>query len=202
MHFRDLHGDAEPSPPDRETADVGLPFADAFRAEFPGLHRYLRRRVGAALADDLTAETFAVAFARWETFDRSRPLRPWLYGIASNLMHHHWRSERRKLHAYARTGLDPIVEEIDDAVGRAHAGAQQRQLAAALADLRDADRDVLLLHAWAELTDAEIASALSLPLGTVKSRLHRTREQLRNRLAPSGQETTRADAVPQGEMTS
>lgn len=173
-------------------------FADAFRAEFPVLHRYLRRRVGAAAADDLAAETFAVAYARWETFDRSRPLRPWLYGIASNLMQHHWRSERRKLRAYARTGVDPVTEDPDDALGRLDASDQRRQLAAALAELRGEDRELLLLHSWAELTDAELAAALSLPLGTVKSRLHRTREHVRNRLTGSGQEPVRVDVLPEG----
>ena len=59
-------------------------FAQAFRDEYPPLHRYLRRRVGGSLADDLAAETFATAYANWERFDDSRALRPWLYGIARN----------------------------------------------------------------------------------------------------------------------
>lgn len=176
-------------------------FADSFRGEFPALHRYLRRRVGAAAADDLASETFAIAYARWDSFDQSRPLRPWLYGIASNLAQHQWRSERRKLVAYARTGVDPVTSDLEDALGRVDAAAQRRQLAAALAALRDEDRNILLLHAWAELTDAEIAAALSLPVGTVKSRLHRTRAQLGNRLSLSGQMEMKADAVPEREAT-
>jgi RNA polymerase sigma-70 factor (ECF subfamily) len=63
-------------------------------------------------------------------------------------------------------------------------------LAAALADLRQEECEVLLLHAWAELSDAEIAESLSLPLGTVKSRLSRARARLRNRLALIGQVET------------
>jgi RNA polymerase sigma-70 factor (ECF subfamily) len=180
---------------------VQVSFADAFRAEFPALQRYLRRRVGAAAADELAAETFAVAYARWDSFDASRPLRPWLYGIASNLAQHRWRSERRKLRAYARTGVDPVTSDLDDALERADAGAQRRRLAAALAALRDEDRDILLLHAWAGLTDAEIATALSIPVGTVKSRLHRTRAQLGNRLSASGQVRVKAEAVPEREAT-
>lgn len=176
-------------------------FADAFRAEYPALHRYLRRRVGASAADDLASETFAVAYARWEAFDQSRPLRPWLYGIASNLAQHQWRSERRKLLAYARTGVDPVTADLDEALGRADAEAQRRQLAAELAALRDEDRDILLLHAWAELTDAEIAAALSLPVGTVKSRLHRTRARLGNLLSANGQMRVKAEAVPEREAT-
>jgi RNA polymerase sigma factor (sigma-70 family) len=166
---------------------VGLTFAEAFASEFPALHRYLHRRVGAAAADDLTAATFSAAFARWETFDQSRPLRPWLYGIAANLSRRHWRDERRKLRAYARTGIDPVVADDDEPNERLDARGRARELAAALAELRPRDREIVLLHAWADLTDSEIAEALSLPVGTVKSRLHRARERLRNHLAASGQ---------------
>ena len=85
------------------------------------------------------------------------------------------------LRAYARTGVDPVWTEdapVEDT----------RELAAALAELRRDEREILLLHAWAELTDTEIAASLGIPAGTVKSRLSRTREKLRNRLGPVGQE--------------
>ncbi len=166
-------------------------FDGVFEAEFPALHRFLRRRVGAAFADELTASTFAAAYESWARFDAERPLRPWLYGIAANLVRHHWRDERRMLRAYARTGLDPVLAEDSDALDRVEAQARRRELAAALAELRPRDREILLLHAWAELSDAEIAAALSLPIGTVKSRLHRTRQCLRNRLAVQGQSATK-----------
>jgi RNA polymerase sigma factor (sigma-70 family) len=171
---------------------VGRDFADAFQEEFPQLHRYLYRRVGRDLADELAAETFATAYANWSRFDDARPLRPWLYGIAANLLRHHWRSERRQLEAYARTGLDPVADDLDESVARADARVQRRQLAAVLAELQGRERDILLLHAWAGLTDTEIAEALGLPVGTVKSRLHRTRAYLRNRLERGGQ--VRAEA--------
>jgi RNA polymerase sigma-70 factor, ECF subfamily len=160
---------------------VGHSFDEAFAAEFAPLHRYLARRVGAAEADELAAETFTVAFRNWSRLDPERPVRPWLYGIAANLMRHHWRKERRMLRAYARTGVDPVWTE-DEPAGEA------RELAAALAELRRDEREILLLTAWAELTDIEIADALGLPVGTVKSRLSRAREKLRNRLGEVGQE--------------
>lgn len=171
---------------------MGRSFDDAFAAEFASLHRYLARRLGASAADELAAETFAVAFRSWERLDPERPVRPWLYGIAANLVRHHWRKERRMLHAYARTGVDPVLAEDDEAVERADADARHRELAAALAGLRRDEREILLLHAWAELTDAEIADALDLPVGTVKSRLSRTREKLRNQLTAVGQEPVEA----------
>lgn len=170
---------------------MGLSFDSAFEAEFPALHRYLHRRVGASAAEDLTAETFATAFRRWDSFDQARPLRPWLYGIAGNLVRHHWRDERRKLRAYARSGVDPVLVADEQALDRVDAESLKRALADALAELRPRDREILLLHAWAELSDDEIAEALALPRGTVKSRLHRTRARLRNRLSASGQSQER-----------
>lgn len=166
---------------------MGMSFEAAFEAEFAGLNRFLRRRVGAAVADDLSAETFATAFVNWERFDQARPVRPWLYGIAANLVRHHWRDERRMLRAFARTGVDPIFagDELDAA--RLDAASSYRSIAADIAALRATDREILLLNAWAELSDREIAEALSLPIGTVKSRLHRMRERLRNRLEADGQ---------------
>lgn len=89
------------------------------------------------------------------------------------------------LRAYARTGVDPVLAEEEPAV-------DARELAVALAELRQDEREVLLLTAWAELTDVEIAAALNVPVGTVKSRLSRAREKLRNRLDPVGQEAVEA----------
>jgi RNA polymerase sigma-70 factor (ECF subfamily) len=162
-------------------------FADHYREVF----RYLHRRVGDD-AEELAAETFAVAFRTWHRFDAERPAAPWLYGIATNLLRRRRRDEVRQLRAYARTGVDPVAAAVDDeAVGHADADRARRALAAALAELRPQERDVLLLHAWAELTDEEIASAVGIPVGTVKSRLSRARERLRNRLGPIGEEVAR-----------
>ena len=96
------------------------------------------------------------------------------------------------LRAYARSGVDPVFGDEDAAVERADADVRQRELAAALAELRPEEREILLLHAWADLTDSEIATALGIPLGTVKSRLSRTRDRLRNRLSGVGQEAVEA----------
>lgn len=173
-------------------------FDEAFEAEFAGLHRYLHRRVGASAAEDLAAATFAVAYRRWDRVDPAREVRPWLYGIAANLVRRHWRDERRKLRAYARTGIDPVLGEDGDAEARADAHALRRALAAEVAALRPRDREILLLHAWAELGDREIAEALSIPIGTVKSRLHRTRGRIRNRLEASGQPAAKAFGETEG----
>jgi hypothetical protein len=78
-------------------------FAELFDRHFPAIHRYLRRRVGAELADDLAAETFTQAFARRRHYRAEQPdAAPWLYGIAGNLVRQHARAEQRRLRAYAR----------------------------------------------------------------------------------------------------
>jgi RNA polymerase sigma-70 factor (ECF subfamily) len=85
-----------------------------------------------------------------------------------------------------------VLVEDDAAVERVDAGIKQRDLAEAIAALRPVEREILLLHAWAELSDAEIAGALDLPVGTVKSRLSRACARLRNQLVDVGQEPVEA----------
>jgi RNA polymerase sigma-70 factor (ECF subfamily) len=151
-------------------------FVEIFDRHFDAIYRYLTRRVGPDAGEELTAETFAQAF---DSRDRYEPLRgdvrAWLFGIAVNLLRHHWRSETRQLRAYARSGVDPAIEQDGDADARLDAGAAGRRVAAALARLSPTDREVLLLYAWAELGYEEIATALGVPVGTIRSRLNRSR---------------------------
>jgi RNA polymerase sigma factor (sigma-70 family) len=160
-------------------------FAELFDRHHSELYRYLRRRAGPSLAADIAAETFLTAFARR---DRYRPdkqsVRPWLYGIAHNLLRNHSRSERRQWLAYARHGGLPDVDQsAADAFGsadsRADAAAAAARIGPVLAGLPTGDRDVLLLYAWADMSYADIASTLQIPVGTVRSRLNRARRQLR-----------------------
>jgi RNA polymerase sigma factor (sigma-70 family) len=160
-------------------------FADVFERHHDAIHRHLARRLGVDMADELAAEAFAVAFDKRARYDaRFADARPWLFGIATRLAHRHCRREARELRAYARTGLDPTVPAADE--GPADARVAAPALAAALAVLSPDDRDVLLLHAWEDLTHSEIALALSIPEGTVKSRLHRARRRVRAALAQAG----------------
>jgi RNA polymerase sigma factor (sigma-70 family) len=157
-------------------------FVAVFDRHFNAIHRYLRRRVGKEIADELASETFAQAFEHRKRYDRNRPdARPWLYGIAHNLLRHHYRDEERALLAYARTGVDPVHGSADDA------GVARPELADALAALSPAERDVLLLVAWAELEYADVAETLAIPIGTVRSRLNRARSRVRELLERSGQ---------------
>jgi len=148
------------------------------------LYRYCARRVGAVTAEDVVAATFLHAYTHRHRYDPARAdVLPWLYGIATNLLRRHRRDEVRGYRALARTGVDPVADHAGRAAERADADLQVRGLAGVLAALPRRQRDVLLLYAVAELEYAEIASALRLPLGTVRSALHRARTKLRGALA-------------------
>jgi len=154
-------------------------FAAVFDRHFRAIFRFLRGRVGEQLAEDLASETFVTAFRRRHAYDLSRDdARPWLYGIAVNLIREHRRTEERRLRAYARVPVDP-ADTADKADKRL-----DPDVAAALLELGDEERNLILLLTWADLTYEQLADALGLPVGTVRSKLSRVRAKLRARLAP------------------
>jgi RNA polymerase sigma-70 factor, ECF subfamily len=159
-------------------------FTLLFRRHAPHIQRYVTRRLGPDAADDIVAETFLLAFRQLERYDQSRAdARPWLYGIATNLIGRHRRAEVRLYRALARTGADPVAEPFTDRVDdRVSASMGTKRLAAALARLSAAHRDTLLLVAWGDLSYDEVATALGVPVGTVRSRLSRARSRLRRTL--------------------
>ena len=174
-------------------------FAGLYDRHAAPLHRYAARRLGVSAADDIVADTFFDAFRGRHRYDLSvRDARPWLYGIAANLIGKHSRAEVRMLRAYARTGADPVLAEahIDEAEGRLASAAVKRELAAALAGLTAADRNVLLMIAWADLSYAEVATALGIPVGTVRSRLHRARARIRAALGGHDPTSVREESLP------
>jgi RNA polymerase sigma-70 factor (ECF subfamily) len=154
-------------------------FGVIFDRHFDAVHAYLARRVGSSAADDLAASTFTVAFERRRTFRReATTARPWLFGIATNVLRNERRAEQRALELLAR--IRPMVSES----GR-NGEDDTARLADALSGLDPGQRDVLLLYAWEELSYQEIAAALRVRVGTVRSRLARARAHLR---AALGQE--------------
>jgi RNA polymerase sigma factor (sigma-70 family) len=159
-------------------------FATIFDRHATEIHRYASRRLGAALAEDVVGDTFLTAFRRRDRYDLTyRDARPWLFGIATNMISRHRHAEVRFYRALARTGVDPVIESPADAVlTRVAAAGQRRAIAAALARLSQPDRDTVLLVDWAELSYDQAASALQVPVGTVRSRLNRARRKVREAL--------------------
>lgn len=170
----------------RQSFDDPGAFGAIFDRHFPTIYGYLARRVGSVVADDLASQTFLVAFDRRRSFRAHEGgARPWLYRIATNILSNHRRSEQRLLDGIARIGQEPEMGRTSGtefAEDQAMVKIELQQTAALLAALDPSQRDVLLLHVWAGLSYGEIAVALDIPLGTVRSRLFRARQAIRARL--------------------
>jgi len=146
------------------------------------IYRYVAGRLDVQVADDIAAETFLVAFAKRSRFDPQRgALRPWLFGIATNLVARHRRAEARHYRAVARTAPPLAADSHENGVVTSVAAERmQPQLVTALAALSTGERDVVLLVALGQLTHDEVATALGISYGTVGSRLTRARKKLQN----------------------
>ncbi|SHE75220.1 RNA polymerase sigma factor [Streptoalloteichus hindustanus] len=177
----DTAGEDRPALSGHDPAET---FGRLFDQHAKPLHRYLARRAGEDVADDLVAETFLAALQRRDDYDPARaPVRAWLFGIATNLLRRHVRQEVRGYQATARAYGRAEAERPEPpearVVDQVDAEARTRQLAGALGQMAQGDRDVLLLTSWAEMDSTEVAAALGIPVGTVRSRLHRVRRWLR-----------------------
>jgi RNA polymerase sigma factor (sigma-70 family) len=166
-------------------------FGELFDRHATVVFRYLVRRVGVEGAETLLADVFRIGFEKRSSFDCSREnARPWLYGIATNLIAHHRRSEARRIHATARLlAHHPVSDDPTERVAdRVDAADLWPRVAGAVAGLPHGERDALLLYAWEELSYDEIAVALGVPIGTVRSRINRARQHLRELQTPIGRQ--------------
>jgi len=170
------------SPTGDQDSDAGLgEFGRAFDAHANVVYRHALRWTGDwSTAEEVVSLTFLEA---WRLRDRLRPgsdLRPWLLGIATNVLRNSRRAARR--HRAALQRLPPPVSTPDiaeDVVGRMHDADQLAAAVAALQKLRRAEREVFALCVWSGLDYAAAADALGIPVGTVRSRLSRARTRLR-----------------------
>lgn len=152
-------------------------FQAAFDQHKDTVYRFAWRMSGPAAADDITQDVFVALLRQPDRFDPAKgTLRAFLLGIARNLALKHWRAEHRfealDEDAMAAEPVDVDSGDVGEMVGRA---------VRALGALQ---REVVILAEYEGLTLAEIARAVDADVGTVKSRLHRARENLRRTLAP------------------
>lgn len=179
-------------------------FAVIFERHAEEIRRFLVRRVGTDEAGAMLGEVFRIAFERRESYrsDRSSA-RPWLYGIASNLVLKHRRGVARRIGATGRLATMPDSQEAleDRVVAAVHAERLFPAVADAVASLPDADRQTLLLFVWEELSYDDIAQALDIPVGTVRSRLHRARQRIRELVTVDGKQTGEVSTRATGQDT-
>jgi RNA polymerase sigma-70 factor (ECF subfamily) len=155
-------------------------FATIFERHFDAVHAYLSRRAGSTLADDLASSTFVVAFERRDGFrPEADSARPWLFGIATNLLRNQWRAARRTEEVVRKAGsaITGNQAPVPDALVEGY-----EEIAGALAGLDAGQRDALIMFAWEGLSYEEIATSLNVPVGTVRSRIARGRARLREKL--------------------
>ncbi|WP_052848573.1 RNA polymerase sigma factor [Streptomyces avicenniae] len=189
MHARVRDGDPEA-------------FRELFDAHARLIHGYAARWTGdRALAEDVVSLTFLEAWRlRGRVRDEGTDLRPWLMGIAVNVLRNTTRARRRYEAALSR--MPPRNAEpdfSDEVVGRMADAERAAAARRALERMRPGDREVFMLCVWSELSHVEAASALGIREGTVRTRLFRARARLR-RLAD--EEIARERAARAGQLHS
>ncbi|MFF9427990.1 RNA polymerase sigma factor [Streptomyces sp. NPDC014746] len=157
-------------------------FRELFRDHAPPVHRHTVRVTGdRALAEEVVSLTFLEAWRlRERLLDHEAGPRPWLMGIAVNVLRNTRRAARRHQAALGRLPVrDTVPDFADELVGRLADADQLAAAQRALRRLRRTEREVFTLCVWSGLPYAEAAAALGVPVGTVRSRLSRARTRLR-----------------------
>jgi RNA polymerase sigma-70 factor (ECF subfamily) len=172
-------------PAERLRARARAGDADAFGELFDScaraVYNHAFRLIGDwSAAEDVMAQTFLEAWrSRERIINDGGSLRPWLLGIATNLARGHRRASRRQVAAMLRLGPPPDVPDFsDDVTGRLDDASRVAALHRSLSGLRPDEYEVLALYAWSGLSYEEVAQALGVPVGTVRSRLSRARAKL------------------------
>lgn len=157
-------------------------FSEIFERHAPNVEAFIASRIGHAAKDDVLSETFLVAFRQRKKFDLTvESARPWLLGIATRMIKRHRSDEAahwRSLVASSQVADTSAPDEMNGVSDRVDAAAAVRELGPLISGLSRRDRDTLLLYAWGDLTYEQIAVALNVPVGTVRSRLSRIRTRL------------------------
>lgn len=162
-------------------------FGQVFEHHWNDVFSYFERRFGPELAADLAAEVFRIAFERRISYavEMYPNCLPWLYGIAAKLTLKEHRRFARHLAAVERLNstITPTSGDLAGTVAaRLDSETTWSQVTAALISMADETREMLLLIVWEELSYQEVADAFAIPVGTVRSRIHRARRLLRARL--------------------
>lgn len=158
-------------------------FDQAFADVFPRAVALARKIVGShAAAEDVAAEAFARAFARWQSIRELEHRDAWILRVTTNLA----------IDFVKRKQVRVAVPEPDDAQEIATLRAT---LGSALRSLPRRQRQIVALRHLAGLSDSEVARALGLSLGTVKTHTRRGMEALREQLSGDDEEATSVETL-------
>ncbi len=146
---------------------------------------YLYRMTGGnrALAEDLTQEAFLRALRGIDRYTHPRPFKAWLYAIATNTARDHFKSADSRHTNSMAEDFDAPADIAPDA--NLLAADDARAVVRALGALPDHQREAVILRYYQDLSLSEIAEALGIPVGTVKSRLSLGLKKMRELLGES-----------------
>ena len=172
-------------------------FRTLYDSHYRDIYAYCRRRTDSSRVEDIVADIFLTAWRRIETVPEGHESLLWLYGVAHNVLSHHWRSAARKKRLdrkLAATGSEPLATP-DVLIVQRH---EAREVLEAAAKLNEKDLEVLRLAVWEELPQAEIAAVLKIEANAVKQRLHRARKRLTKELNRAQRTANRTPAAEEG----
>lgn len=179
--MNDLRSDTEII---QDSFDDPQAFGMVFERHWDPVFGFFERRFGHGLAADLAADVFRIAFERRSSYAASEDSSclPWLYGIAANLAMKERRRFARymaalnRLKSFEADSYDDLASDVATSID---AEVEWASLRDALVALDPTSREMLLLVAWEGLSYEHAAVAFSIPVGTVRSRIHRSRDRLR-----------------------
>lgn len=174
------YGGLEPDPPPHSSPVVGSRFDQLFAQHTDAIFRYFARRAPRQDTADLTADVFAIAWRRIDSIPRDFEL-PWLYKTASNVLANYRRKPKLTLLSESGWATTEAIRLADDD-NPCDVVMAQSSLKSALMQLKDRDRQVLLMNAWEGLDGQELALALGMSRGGAAATLSRARSRFRHAL--------------------
>jgi len=161
-------------------------FGSLFERHSTAIHNYCFRRTGDwTAAEDLLSIVFLEAWRHRDRELSTGNVLPWLYGVATNVLRNRRRSQRRHAAAMRRVPRPrPSPDFSEDSQARIDAERRMQILLKAISHLPKREQDVLILCGWSELSYEEAAFALRVPVGTIRSRLSRARQRMRELASP------------------
>ncbi len=173
---------------EEDSAERDALFRTLVQAHGVRLHRFIIKNIGHSTdAEDLAQQAFLEAVRSYQSFKGQSELSTWLYGIAMNLVRNHLsRAPHRRYDFGSDDELAEMATESPTPAQKLEQTQHMNHLQSALAELPQAMREILLMVGVDELSYEDAAAMLTVPVGTVRSRLSRARTALRTKLQARG----------------